>query len=75
MVHVRWQNGGTLRGFRLDNFAFVHGTTYVEMLKLGDLPNNNHFITLQIDGQSPNLFYSNYITKMEKSVASNDITN
>ncbi len=43
--------------------------------KLGDLPNNNHFITLQIDGQSPNLFYSNYITKTKKSVASNDITN
>jgi hypothetical protein len=36
---------------------------------------NNHLITLQIDGQAPNLFYSNYITKMEKSVASNDITN
>jgi hypothetical protein len=32
----------------------------------GDLPQNNHFITLQIDGQSPNLFYSNYITEMEK---------
>jgi hypothetical protein len=24
--------------------------------KKGDLPKNNHFITLQIDGQSPNLF-------------------
>jgi hypothetical protein len=44
------------------------------MLK-GDLPPQNHFITLQIDAQSPNLFYSNYITKTEKSVASNDITN
>jgi hypothetical protein len=32
----------------------------------GDLPKNNHFTTLQIDGQSPNLFYSNYITKTEK---------
>jgi hypothetical protein len=41
----------------------------------GDLPKNNHFITLQIDGQAPNLFYSNYITKTEKSVSSNDITN
>jgi hypothetical protein len=40
----------------------------------GDLPQNNHFITLQIDGQSPNLFYSNYITETEKSLASNDIT-
>ncbi len=25
-------------------------------LKKGDLPKNNHFITFQIDGQSPNLF-------------------
>jgi hypothetical protein len=33
---------------------------------LGDLPQNNHFITLQIDGQAPNLFYSNYIAKTEK---------
>jgi hypothetical protein len=33
-----------------------------------DLPQNIHFITLQIDGQSPNLFYSNYITKTEKQV-------
>jgi hypothetical protein len=33
---------------------------------LGDLPQNNHFIILQIDGQSPNLFYSNYITETEK---------
>jgi hypothetical protein len=41
----------------------------------GDLSKNNHFITLQIDGQSPNLFLSNYITKTEKSEASNDITN
>ncbi len=30
------------------------------------LSNNSHFITLQIDGQSPNLFYSNYITKAKK---------
>jgi hypothetical protein len=42
---------------------------------IGDLPKNNHFITLQIDGQAPNLFYSNYITRTEKSVVSNDITN
>jgi hypothetical protein len=35
-------------------------------IKMGDLPQNNHFITLQIDGQSPNLFYSNYITETEK---------
>jgi hypothetical protein len=33
---------------------------------LGDLPQNNHFITLQIDGQFPNLFYSNNITETEK---------
>jgi hypothetical protein len=52
-------------GLLMANYALV----------LGDLPQNNHFITLQIDGQSPNLFYSYYITKMEKSVASNDITN
>ncbi len=29
----------------------------------GDLSKTNHFITLQIDGQSPNFFSSNYITK------------
>ncbi len=27
---------------------------------------NSHFITLQIDGQSPNLFSSNYITEAKK---------
>ncbi len=48
-------------------------TYYV--IYMGDLPQNNHFITLQIDGQSPNLFYSNYITETKKRVASNDITN
>jgi hypothetical protein len=36
--------------------------------KKGYLPQNNQFVTLQIDGQSPNLFYSNYITKTEKKV-------
>jgi hypothetical protein len=46
----------------------------VETFK-GDLSKNNHFIILQIDGHSPNLFSSNYITKTEKSEASNDITN
>jgi hypothetical protein len=30
------------------------------------LSNNSHFITLQIDGQSPNLFNSNYITEAKK---------
>ncbi len=30
------------------------------------LSNNSHFITLQIDGQSPNLFYSNNITEAKK---------
>jgi hypothetical protein len=39
-----------------------------QLTKKGDLPKNNHFITLQIEGQSPNLFYSNYITKMGKKV-------
>jgi hypothetical protein len=33
---------------------------------LEKLFNNSHFITLQIDGQSPNLFSSNYITKAKK---------
>ncbi len=33
------------------------------MEKLSD---NSHFITLQIDGQSPNLFSSNYITEAKK---------
>ncbi len=33
------------------------------MEKLSD---NSHFIILQIDGQSPNLFYSNYITEAKK---------
>jgi hypothetical protein len=30
------------------------------------LSDNSHFITLQIDAQSPNLFYSNYITEAKK---------
>jgi hypothetical protein len=30
------------------------------------LSNNSHFISLQIDGQSPNLFSSNYITEAKK---------
>jgi hypothetical protein len=33
---------------------FTYVPTYIHIL--GDLPQNNHFITLQIDGQSPNLF-------------------
>jgi hypothetical protein len=32
----------------------------------GKLSDNSQFITLQIDGQSPNLFSSNYITKAKK---------
>jgi hypothetical protein len=35
------------------------------MEKLSD---NSHFITLQIDGQTPNLFYSNYITNAKKVI-------
>ncbi len=33
------------------------------------LSNNSHFITLQIDGQSPNLFHSNYITEAKKGLS------
>jgi hypothetical protein len=34
------------------------------------LSENSHFITLQIDGQSPNLFSSNYITEAKKGHSS-----
>ncbi len=34
-------------------------------IKWEKLSNNNHFITLQIDGHSPNLVASRYITKTE----------
>ncbi len=50
----------------------------LQILKNGSNIGNSmdtHFITLQIDGQLPNLLYSNYITDTEKSVGSNDITN
>jgi hypothetical protein len=37
------------------------------------MSNNSHFITLQISGQSPNLFSSNYITEAKK-ILFKDIT-
>jgi hypothetical protein len=48
--HMKWPRMG------------IHSTRQIKWKKLS---NNNHFITLQIDGHSPNLFASNYITKVE----------
>jgi hypothetical protein len=56
------------------HYAGIFNVFLLECIK-GDLPQKNHFITLQIDGQSPNLFYLNYITETEKNVTSNDTTN
>jgi hypothetical protein len=39
---------------------------FVHVFSLAKLSNNSHFITLRIDGQSPNLFFSNYITEAKK---------
>ncbi len=49
-------------------FLHLHAVIPVSVSKYQAYPqeklsNNGHFITLQIDGQSPNLFSSNYITK------------
>jgi hypothetical protein len=54
-----WDNPGFLQFFSHTTEA-NHNQNEKEKLS-----NNNHSITLQIDGHSPNLVASNYITKTE----------
>ncbi len=47
------------------NYASHTFDQFAEIFK-EKLSNNSHFITLQIDGQSPNFFSSNYIIEAKK---------